>query len=83
MIFSCYRLIENKSMSDGVKIPTDIDLYCVKNEDDILFLLFEKENGDTIMFWARLEEVVYVCDIEKDFDFNIDDVVNGQYFNLI
>jgi hypothetical protein len=83
MIFACYRLIENKLMSDGVEIPKDQNLYCIKNEDDILFLLFEKEEEKAIMFWARLEEVAYVCDIEKDFDFNIDDVINGQYFNLI
>jgi hypothetical protein len=83
MIFACYRLIENKLMSDGVEIPKDQNLYCIKNEDDILFLLFEKEEEKAIMFWARLEEVTYVCDIEKDFDFNIDDVINGQYFNLI
>lgn len=83
MIFSCYRLIESKFMSDGVEIPADINLYCIKNEDDILFLLFENENGNTIIFWARLEDVTYVCDVEKDFDFSIDDVINGQFFNLI
>lgn len=83
MIFNCYRLIENKLMSDGVEIPSGQDLYCIKNEDDILFLLFENENKNTIIFWARLEELTYVCDVEKDFDFNIDDVISGQYFNLI
>ena len=52
-------------MSDGAEIPNDINLFCIKNEDDILFLLFENENKNTIIFWARLEEVTYVCDVEK------------------
>ena len=83
MIFACYRLIDNKLMSDGTEIPNDKDLYCVKNEEDILFLLFEDENKKTIFFWARLEEVAYICDTEKKFDLNIDDIINGEYFNLI
>jgi len=83
MIFSCYKLLENKLMSDGFEIPKDKNLYCIKNEDDILFLLFEKENENTIMFWARIEEVVYVCDVEKKFEINIDNIINGDYFNLI
>ena len=43
MIFACYRLIESKFMSDGVEIPADINLYCIKNEDDkICDILREK-----------------------------------------
>ena len=41
MIFACYRLDNNKFMSDGTEIPNDQNLYCIKSEDDILFLLFE------------------------------------------
>jgi hypothetical protein len=50
MIFACYRLNDNKFMSDGTEIPNDQNLYCIKNEDDILFLLFENEKENTILF---------------------------------
>lgn len=70
-------------MSGGVEIPNDKILYCIKNEEDILFLLFEDEKENKVMFWARLEEVAYVGDFEKEIDLNIDDIVNGNYFNLI
>lgn len=83
MIFACYRLNDNKFMSDGTEIPNDQNLYCIKNEDDILFLLFENEKENTILFWARLEEVSYIGDFEKKFDINFDDIINGDYFNLI
>ena len=83
MIFSCYKLNENKIMSDGAEIPNDVNLFCIKNEDDILFLLFENENKNTIIFWARLEDVTYICDVEKEFDLNIADIINGEYFKLI
>jgi hypothetical protein len=83
MIFACYRLNDNKFMSDGTEIPNDKNLYCIKNEEDILFLLFEDEKKNSILFWTRLEEVFYICDMEKEFDLNIDDIINGEYFNLI
>lgn len=83
MILPCYNLVENKTMSDGVEIPKDKNLYCIKSDDDILFLLFEDEKENKIMFWARMEEVVYVCDLEKELEINIDDITNGNYFNLI
>ena len=83
MIFPCYSLIENKMMSDGVEIPKDKNLYCIKNDDDILFLLFEDDKENKTMFWARMEEVVYVGDLEKELEINIDDIINGNYFNLI
>ena len=65
MIFACYRLNDNKFMSDGTEIPNDQNLYCIKNEDDILFLLFENEKENTILFWARLEEVSYIGNLSK------------------
>lgn len=83
MIFACYRLNDNKFMSDGTEIPNDKNLYCIKNEEDILFLLFEDEKDNKIMFWARMEDVVYVGDLEKELEINIDDIINGNYFNLI
>ena len=83
MIFPCYSLIENKTMSDGLEIPKDKNLYCIKSDEDILFLLFEDDKDNKIMFWARMEEVVYVGDLEKELEINIDDIINGNYFNLI
>lgn len=83
MIFACYRLNDNKFMSDGTEIPNDKNLYCIKNEEDILFLLFEDDKDNKIMFWARMEDVVYVGDLEKELEINIDDIINGNYFNLI
>lgn len=83
MIFSCYKLNESKVMSDGVEIPSDYLLYCLKAEDDILFLLYEKENKDIVVFWARLEEVSYLGDLEKEIDLKIQDIINGNYLNLI
>lgn len=83
MIFACYRLNDNKIMSDGTEIPSDQNLYCIKNEDDILFLLFENEKGNKVLFWARLEEVFYIGDCEKKFDIDFNDIINGDYFNLI
>jgi len=83
MIFSCYKLNENKIMSDGVEIPSDDLLYCLKSEDDILFLLYENQNKDILVFWTRLEDLSYVGDLEKDIDFKIQDIINGDYFNLI
>lgn len=83
MIFPCYSLIENKMMSDGFEVPKDKILYCIKSEDDILFLLFEDEKENQIMFWSRIEDVVYIGDYEKELGLNIDDITNGNYFNLI
>lgn len=83
MIFACYRLDNNKFMSDGTEIPNDQNLYCIKSEDDILFLLFENEKENKILFWSRLEEVSYIGDFEKKFDINFNDIINGDYFNLI
>jgi len=83
MIFPCYSLIENKMMSDGFEIPKDKILICIKSEDDILFLLFEDEKENRVMFWSRIEEVVYVGDYEKELELNIDNVINGNYLDLI
>jgi len=70
-------------MSDGLEIPKDKNLYCIKSDDDILFLLFEDDKDNKIMFWSRMEDVVYVGDIEKELEINIEDIINGNYFNLI
>jgi hypothetical protein len=83
MIFPCYSLIENKMMSDGFEVPKDKTLYCIKSEDDILFLLFEDDKENQIMFWSRIEDVVYIGDYEKELELNVDDIINGNYFNLI
>ena len=83
MILPCYNLNENKIMSDGFEIPKGENTYCIKNEEDILFLLFEDEKDNKVMFWARLEEVTYVGDFEKELELNIDDIINGNYFNLV
>lgn len=70
-------------MSDGLEIPKDKNLYCIKSDDDILFLLFEGDKDNKIMFWVRMEDVVYVGDTEKELEINIEDIINGNYFNLI
>lgn len=70
-------------MSDGFEIPKDKILICIKSEDDILFLLFEDEKENRVIFWSRIEEVVYVGDCEKELELNIDDITSGNYFNLI
>ena len=70
-------------MSDGVEIPKDINLYSIKNDDDILFLLFEDDKNNKVVFWSRMEDVVYVGDVEKKLEINIEDIINGNYFNLI
>ena len=83
MILNCYNLIEEKKMQDGNLIPKNVKLYCIKSEEDVLFLLYEDELKNKILFWARMEELVFECEEDKEFDVNFDDVINGEYFNLI
>lgn len=83
MIFPCYRLIEEKTMQDGVYIPPKEDLYCIKSEDDVLFLIYESKKKDIFIFWSRLEDVEYIGEKEKEFDLNIQEISKGNYFNLI
>jgi hypothetical protein len=83
MLLPCYKLYDKKVLSDGTEIPSDKKLFHLKNEDDILFLFYENENNDRIVFWARMEEVELLGEFEKEFDVNIDDIINGNYFDLI
>ena len=70
-------------MSDGIEIPSDVDLFCIKEEDDILYLIYENEKNDKILFWSRLEELKYIGEVEKEFDESLGDIIDGNYFNLI
>ena len=83
MKFDCYKLIKEKEMHDGNIIPKDVKLYCIKNEDNVLFLMHDVDNENKTFFWANFDELYFDSEEDKDFDLDLTDILNGDYFNLI
>ena len=83
MIFDCYKLTEEKQMHDGNVIPKDVKLYCIKNEDNILFLMYDIDKESKAFFWANLDELYFDSEEEIDFDVDLSNIINGDYFKLI
>ncbi len=64
-----YKLVQDKQMGDGNKIPQNQELILIKKDDTDGKLFFETHNDDyKKLFWAEDSEVEFVCTLTEIWD---------------